>query len=228
MSRLAEIEALLFIAGEEGLSLRQMAEVLDLPATGLTQSLEKLAEKYEQDETSCLSLLQTSNKYRLVTKDRHADLLRRFSRTPINQSMSRALLETLSIVAYKQPITRLEIDEIRGVNSSGALSKLVTFELIEAISHKEVIGRPRLYATTAYFLDFLGINNLEELPEVTELDLEAEESQLFVERSDLPEEVLDDTVDHENASSDSEEEDTGTATTGLEASLTMESIVEQN
>ncbi|MEY8462048.1 SMC-Scp complex subunit ScpB [Streptococcus merionis] len=189
MNRLAEIEALLFIAGEEGLSLRQMAEVLELPPTGLSQSLEKLADKYRDDEFSCLALIQSGNKYRLVTKEIHADLLRRFSRTPINQTMSRALLETLSIVAYKQPITRLEVDEIRGVNSSSALSKLVTFELIEAVGHKEAIGRPRLYATTEYFLDFLGINSLEELPEVTAIDLSQEESQLFVEREDSPEET---------------------------------------
>lgn len=179
MSRLAEIEALLFVAGEEGLSLRQMAEVLELPATGLTQSLEKLIEKYAEDAESSLTVLQSSNRYRLVTKEEHAELLRRYSRTPINQSMSRALLETLSIVAYKQPITRLEVDEIRGVNSSAAMAKLVTFELIEAIGHKEVIGRPRLYATTPGFLDFIGINSLEELPEVTDLDLTQEESQLF-------------------------------------------------
>lgn len=189
MSRLAEIEALLFVAGEEGLSLRQMAEVLDLPPTGLSQSLEKLSQKYDQDSDSALMLLQTSNRYRLVTKESFADLLRRYSRTPINQSMSRALLETLSIIAYKQPITRIEVDDIRGVNSSGALSKLVTYELIEAVGYKEVPGRPRLYATTPYFLDFLGINALEELPEISELDLSQEESQLFIEKEDLGDDV---------------------------------------
>lgn len=189
MSRLAEIEALLFVAGEEGLSLRQMAEILDLPLTGLSQSLEKLSQKYDQDGESSLMLLQTSNRYRLVTKEGFAALLRRYSRTPINQTMSRALLETLSIVAYKQPITRLEVDDIRGVNSSGALSKLLAYELIESVGYKEVAGRPRLYATTPYFLDFLGINALEELPEVSELELSQEESQLFIEREDLGDEA---------------------------------------
>lgn len=184
MSRLAEIEALLFIAGEEGLSLREMAEVLDLPLTGLNQSLEKLAVKYQADEDSSLALLESSNRYRLVTKDTHADLLRKYSRTPINQTMSRALLETLSIVAYKQPITRIEVDEIRGVNSSAALTKLLAFDLLKDVGRKEVIGRPRLYATTDYFLDFIGINHLEELPEISEHDLQQEESQLFIEKTD--------------------------------------------
>lgn len=183
MSRLAEIEALLFVAGEEGLELRQLADLLDLPVTGLNQSLEKLAVKLAADEDSSLTLLESSNRYRLVTKDRHADLLRRYSRTPINQTMSRALLETLSIVAYKQPITRVEVDDIRGVNSSGAMTKLLAFDLIQDVGRKEVIGRPRLYATTENFLDFLGINSLEELPEVTELDLSQEEGQLFTEKT---------------------------------------------
>lgn len=184
MSRLAEIEALLFIAGEEGLTLSQMAELLDLPMTGLVQSLDKLADKYLADTDSSLTLLQSSKRYRLVTKAVHADLLRRYSRTPINQSMSRALLETLSIVAYKQPITRLEVDDIRGVNSSGALTKLLAFNLIEDAGRKEVIGRPRLYRTTDDFLDFIGVNSLEELPEISDLDLSQEEGQLFSDKSD--------------------------------------------
>lgn len=195
MSRLAELEALLFIAGEEGLSLRQMAEILDLPATGVSQSLEKLTDKYLADEASSLALLQSSNKYRLVTKEEHAELLRRYSRTPINQTMSRALLETLSIVAYKQPITRVEVDDIRGVNSSGAMTKLLAFDLIQDVGRKEVLGRPRLYATTDYFLDFLGINSLEELPEISELDLVQEESQLFVEKGSLDDTGLEDAED---------------------------------
>ena len=93
--------------------------------------------------------------------------------------MSRAALETLSIIAYKQPITRIEIDDIRGVNSSGALAKLLAFELIREDGKKEVLGRPNLYVTTDYFLDYMGINHLEELPEVTDTELVTEESQLF-------------------------------------------------
>lgn len=195
MSRLAEIEALLFVAGEEGLSLRQLAELLDLPATGLSQSLEKLADKYAADPDSSLALLQSANQYRLVTKEVFADLLRRYSRTPINQSMSRALLETLSIIAYKQPITRIEVDDIRGVNSSAAVTKLLALGLVTDAGRKDVIGRPRLYVTTDYFLDYLGINQLEDLPQVTDLELRQEESQLFVERGDLPEASLEENDD---------------------------------
>lgn len=182
MSKLAEIEALLFVAGEDGLRVRQIAELLSIPPTGVTQSLEKLAEKYQKDEDSSLALLETSNTYKIVTKQEFAELLREYSKAPINQSLSRAALETLSIIAYKQPITRVEVDEIRGVNSSGAISKLQIFDLIRKNGKKEVLGRPNLYVTTDYFLDYMGINSLEELPIVEETELIAEESQLFTER----------------------------------------------
>lgn len=182
MSKLAEIEALLFVAGEDGLRVRQLADLLSIPPTGVIQSLEKLAEKYRKDEDSSLALLETSNAYKIVTKQDFADLLREYSRAPINQSLSRAALETLSIIAYKQPITRIEVDEIRGVNSSGAISKLQIFDLIRENGKKEVLGRPNLYVTTDYFLDYMGINSLEELPVVEETELIIEERQLFVER----------------------------------------------
>ena len=185
MSKLSEIEELLFVAGEDGLRVKQIAEILSMPLTGVYQSLEKLAAKHEQDSDSSLSLIETSNTFKLVTKQNFAELLKVYSKSPINQSLSRAALETLSIIAYKQPITRVEIDDIRGVNSSGAIAKLQAFELIREDGKKEVIGRPNLYVTTDYFLDYMGINHLEELPVVTDTELVAEESQLFSEVDDL-------------------------------------------
>ena len=172
---IAEIEALLFVAGEDGIRVRQLAEVLSLPPTGIQQSLEK-------DQDSSLALIETGGAYRLVTKPQFAAILKEYSKAPINQSLSRAALETLSIIAYKQPITRIEIDAIRGVNSSGALAKLQAFDLIREDGKKEVLGRPNLYVTTDYFLDYMGINHLEELPVIDELEIQAQESQLFGER----------------------------------------------
>ena len=182
MSKLAEIEALLFVAGEEGITARQIADLLSLPPTGVVQSLEKLAQKYQEDTDTSLCLMETASRYKLVTKADYASVLRDYSRTPMNQSLSRAALETLSIIAYKQPITRIEIDAIRGVNSSGALAKLQAFDLIREDGKKEVLGRPNLYVTTDYFLDYMGINHLEELPVIDELEIQAQESQLFGER----------------------------------------------
>ncbi len=187
MSRLAEIEVLLFVAGEEGLTVRNMAEMLELQPSAVIQQLEKLSQKYQEDSQSGLAVLESSNRYKLVTKKEFADLLRTYAKTPMNQSMSRALLETLSIIAYKQPITRIEVDSIRGVNSSGAISKLQAFDLIRENGKKEVLGRPNLYITTEYFLDYMGINQLEELPDVSALNLVDEETELFLERKEIEE-----------------------------------------
>ena len=175
-SHLARLEALLFVAGEDGLSLRTMAQLLEMPVTGLTQSLEKLQAKYEADEDSALCLLESSNTYKLVTKADFASLLREYSKTPINQSLS------------KQPITRAEVDAIRGVNSSGAITKLQAFDLVREAGKKDAVGRPNLYATTDYFLDYMGINSLDELMAIDQLELEDQETSLFKEE-DLEEHV---------------------------------------
>ena len=172
-SHLARLEALLFVAGEDGLSLRTMAQLLEMPVTGLTQSLEKLQAKYEADEDSALCLLESSNTYKLVTKADFASLLREYSKTPINQSLSRA---------------SLEVDAIRGVNSSGAITKLQAFDLVREAGKKDAVGRPNLYATTDYFLDYMGINSLDELVAIDQLELEDQETSLFKEE-DLEEHV---------------------------------------
>ena len=187
-SHLARLEALLFVAGEDGLSLRTMAQLLEMPVTGLTQSLEKLQAKYEADEDSSLCLLESSNTYKLVTNANFASLLREYSKTPINQSLSRASLEVLSIISYKQPITRAEVDAIRGVNSSGAITKLQAFDLVREAGKKDAVGRPNLYATTDYFLDYMGINSLDELVAIDQIELEDQETSLFKEE-DLEEHV---------------------------------------
>ncbi|EMC49661.1 segregation and condensation protein B [Streptococcus mutans SA38] len=196
MTPLSKIEALLFVAGEDGLSLRQLATLLDIPVTALLQQLEKMAQKYERDDNSALSLLESSKTYKLVTKKDYADLLRQYSKTPINQSLSRASLEVLSIIAYKQPITRIEVDNIRGVNSSSAISKLQAFDLIQEAGKKEVLGRPNLYVTSDYFLDYMGINRLEELPDASSIELKDEEFTLFDNKEN--EEQISENVKEEN------------------------------
>ena len=189
MTPLSKIEALLFVAGEDGLGLRQLAALLDMPAPALIQQLEKLDQKYEADQDSALYLMESSKTYKLVTKKDYAELLRQYSKTPINQSLSRASLEVLSIIAYKQPITRIEVDDIRGVNSSGAISKLQAFDLIRENGKKEVLGRPNLYVTTDYFLDYMGINSLEELPDASGIELKDEEFTLFDNKEKTAEEI---------------------------------------
>ena len=199
-SHLARLEALLFVAGEDGLNVRTMAQLLEMPVTGLSQSLEKLQAKYEADADSSLCLIESANTYKLVTKTDFADLLRDYSKTPINQSLSRASLEVLSIIAYKQPITRIEVDDIRGVNSSGAISKLQAFDLVREAGKKEAVGRPNLYATTDYFLDYMGINSLDELVAIDQLDLEEQETTLFREEAVQAPDQLTDSLELDNVS----------------------------
>lgn len=179
MNYLAQIEALLFVVGEEGLSLRQLSSMLDITPTALQQQLEQLTEKYLADETTSLCLIETANHYKLVTKENFIDLLREFAKAPVNQTLSRASLEVLSIVAYKQPITRIEIDDIRGVQSQAAIRKLTLLGLIVQNGKKDVIGHPSLYVTTDYFLDFMGINDLSDLVDISSIDVTAEETALF-------------------------------------------------
>lgn len=179
MNDLAQLEALLFVAGEEGLSLRCLAGMLQLTPSQLKELLQTLAQKYESDDTTALCLIETAGRYKMATKEIFSDLLREFAKAPVNQSLSRASLEVLSIIAYKQPITRIEIDDIRGVNSSSAVSKLLSLGLIQEAGKKEVIGRPNLYATTDYFLDFMGINDLTELVDASHIELVDEEVSLF-------------------------------------------------
>ena len=172
MSKLAEIEALLFVAGEDGLKVHQLAEILSLPPTGVIQSLEKLAEQYEANPDSSLTLLETSKTYKLVTKPEFAEILRAYSRAPINQSLSRAALETLSIIAYKQPVTRLEIERVRGVSCDHAINKLEEYDLITELWRLDAPGRPLLFGTTEQFLRCFGVKSLEELPELNPVQVE--------------------------------------------------------
>ncbi|MDR0297339.1 MAG: SMC-Scp complex subunit ScpB [Streptococcaceae bacterium] len=176
MTPRAKIEALLFVAGEEGVTLSDLSLLSELTLTACQQQLEALRTDYAKNKLSALTIIQTADKYRLTTKEELAPVLQSYAKTAVNQSLSKSAVEVLSIVAYKQPITRLEIDTLRGVNSSSILSNLRLHGLIESKGQLEAPGRPTLYGTTEFFLDFLGINRLDELPptiSIDETDVEA-------------------------------------------------------
>ncbi|WP_270316518.1 SMC-Scp complex subunit ScpB [Lactococcus petauri] len=185
MNKTATLELLLFVTGEEGLELNQLSELSGMSKFACEQQIERLIEKYQADEESALTIIETAGKYKLATKDSFADILKNYANTPLNQSLSRSALEVLSIIAYKQPITRLEIDQLRGVNSSGALSTLRAYDLVEKTGTLEVVGRPGLYGTTEFFLDYIGINDLSELPEIDESQFIGEKQVLFNENEEL-------------------------------------------
>ena len=169
----SKIEALLFIAGTKGLNLGELSALLGLATSACSQQVEQLATSYEKDSVRAFTLLESGGRFKLATKPAFKPLIESYAKSPTAPRLSQAALETLAIIAYRQPLTRMEIDEVRGVQSSGALQTLMLRQLIEEKGRSESPGRAFLYGTSAYFLDYFGINSLEELPDVEGFEEEA-------------------------------------------------------
>ena len=176
------IEGLLFAAGDEGLDVREMAEVLELDWRVVEELVEEMRNTYAEQNRG-LRIVKIAGAYQLTTNPEHAEYFARLAQAPTRGSLSQAALETLAIIAYRQPITRIEIDEIRGVKSDRALQTLMAKELIQEAGRADAVGRPILYETSKQFLHYFGLSALSELPEADqwagEIDLEAETRNLF-------------------------------------------------
>ncbi len=178
-------ESLLFAAGDEGLSLKQIAEVLEMDESQAETILQELIQSCEDDCTRGITVAQFAGTYQLVTKKENSDYLKKLVETPGTGSLSQAALETLAIIAYKQPITRVEIEEIRGVKTERPLHTLAAKALIKEAGRAEGAGRAYLYATTKEFLDYFGLKSIDELPPLTENDEDeyaGDEADLFFEK----------------------------------------------
>ena len=181
MDRLsATLESFLFVAGEEGLSLKQLAALSVCTEGEVTDALAKLLEGYEERGNSGITLRQYSGDYQLVTKAEYAEDVKRLFENPPAKMMTQAALEVLAIIAYKQPVTRVEVDDIRGVKSERAIQTLLSKGFILEKGRLEASGRPILYATTNFFLDRFGLNSLEDLPPISQEDDEDEDTDLFL------------------------------------------------
>lgn len=176
------IEGLLFAAGDEGLDVREIADVLELDWRVAEELIEEMRESYVREGRG-LRIAKVAGSYQLTTNSDHAPYFAKLAQAPTRGSLSQAALETLAIVAYRQPITRIDIDEIRGVKSDRALHTLMAKELIQEAGRAEAVGRPILYETTKQFLQYFGLSGLTELPDAEkvagEIDLEAETRMLF-------------------------------------------------
>ncbi|WP_219836487.1 SMC-Scp complex subunit ScpB [Paenibacillus sp. R14(2021)] len=175
------IEGLLFMAGDEGLTAKQLSDILQLDAA-VAADLAKDLMKDLKSKKRGIQMSLVAGAYRLTTNPAHAEYFERMAYSPTRASLSQAALETLSIVAYRQPITRVEIEEIRGVKCDRALQSLVSKDLIEEVGRAEQIGRPILYGTTKSFLDYFGLSGLDALPEpsaFTADDLDDQTQLLF-------------------------------------------------
>lgn len=184
------LEGLLFVAGDDGITLEEASYILELERSAVRQLLDELKKRLE-DENSGLELLLTASHYKLVTKASLKSYIEKYAVSPYSSQLSQASLETLAIIAYKQPVTRVDIESIRGVQSSGSIQKLLLRNLIEEAGRLETPGRPKLYKTTAYFMDYFGLESLDALPDASDLfDLDSEEAnQLFRDNHDLFEEL---------------------------------------
>lgn len=157
----AAVECLLFVA-DEPLSLHRLAEILEVPESQVKKALAAL-ENASQERG--IRLARVARGYQLLTRPEFSDFIHKL-RQPKPDRLGRGSLETLTIVAYKQPVTRPEIEQIRGVDSSYAVDVLLSRRLIREVGRKNAPGRPFLYATTDHFLRVFGLADLSELPPV--------------------------------------------------------------
>lgn len=157
----ATVEAILFAAGEP-LTSKKLQTLMEIPEADIYAVLEELKEDMLKEDRG-VELLQVASGYQIFTKKEFGSFIERLIR-PKRQKLSAAAMEVLAIVAYRQPRTKAEIDDVRGVNSEGALSTLVEKGLVEEVGRKEGPGRPILYGTTQEFLRYFGLTDLIDLP----------------------------------------------------------------
>ncbi len=158
------LECLLFVA-EGPVSLSKLASVLEADESAVEEALQELADEYR---SRGIRIQRQGKRYQMTTAPEFAPVVERFLRVEPARRLSRAALETLAIVAYRQPVTRAQIEAIRGVNSDGVIRTLLSRGLIEEVGHLEQPGRPVLYGTTFEFLRYFGLSSLEELPPLEE------------------------------------------------------------
>ena len=161
----AIIEGLLFISGDEGLTLEQLKDILEIDINELKNLIKELYKDY-QNENRGIKLELLGNHFKLTTKQEHKEYYKKLIKDEENNKLSQAALETLSIIAYNEPISRIDIDEIRGISSAYVIRKLVLKGLIEEKGKSDAPGRPLLYGVTSNFLDYFGLGSTKELPEI--------------------------------------------------------------
>ena len=173
------IDGLLYVQGDLGLTIDQVSDILEITNEESKQLILSLKQDYiEQDRGLRINYL--GNSFKLTTKEEHKEYFRKLLENPKNNTLSNAALETLAIIAYNEPLTRGEVDEIRGVDSVYVLRRLLAKGLIKECGKSEKPGHPILYKTTDEFLDYFGLSSIEELPKIEILtEEEIKEKDLF-------------------------------------------------
>ena len=164
------IEAILFTMGDS-VELEKLASAIGHDEETTRKLIHNMMDKYEAADRG-IRIIELDNAYQLCTKKEMYEYLIRIARTPRKYSLSDTLLETLSIIAYKQPVTKLEIEKIRGVKSDHAVNKLVEYGLVEETGRLDAPGRPLLFGTTEEFLRRFSVHSLDELPVLDQEQIE--------------------------------------------------------
>ena len=163
------IEAVIFAANEL-VSVEQLARLLeDTDPETIAQLIYELQKEYDETGRS-FQILGIANGFQICTRDQYAEWIRKFYTTELSSRLTVSALEALAIIAYKQPVTRAEVEEIRGVNSDGVLRTLLERNLIKVTGRRQAPGRPMIYGTTTDFLMHFGLRDLSELPSVDEIE----------------------------------------------------------
>ena len=170
------IEALLFAIGDEGLSISELANVLEEDEEKVKEELLALEKSYSNRG---IELKLLGNKYKLITKKEYSDYIKKLTEE-VGNNLSSSALVTLAIIAYNEPITRPQIDEIRGVNSSQMLRNLINKGFICDAGKSDLPGKPTLYKTTDHFLDYFNLSSINDLPKIEDIEqIEVLDEDLF-------------------------------------------------
>ncbi len=166
----AVIEAVLFTMGES-VEISKLADIIEEDVKTTKEILREMTERYEKDDRGIV-LTQLDNAVQLCTKADMYEYLIKIAKTPRKMVLTDTVIETLSIIAYKQPVTRIEIERVRGVSCDHAINKLLEYDLITELGRLDAPGRPLLFGTTEQFLRSFGVKSLEDLPELNPVQLE--------------------------------------------------------
>ena len=169
---------ILFVVGDEGVNLKQICDILKVDENEAKRLLLELKQQYESDNHG-IRISYLGDAFKLTTKKEHKEYYQKLIENPDSNTLSGPALEILAIVAYNQPITRVEIDEMRGTQSSHMIRKLVAKGLLKTCGKSTMPGRPNLYATTSEFLDYFGLSTIDDLPKIDIKKEEEQEKELF-------------------------------------------------
>ena len=179
MNLLGVLEGILFVVGDEGITLKALSEILEKDMEETKALLLELKRVYESDERG-IRISYLGDAFKLTTKKEHKDYYQKLILNPESNTLSQAALETLAIIAYNQPLTRAEVDEIRGISSAHIIRKLVAKNLLKEAGKSNLPGRPNLYQTTSDFLDYFGLSTIKDLPALpSKEEIKVEEKDLF-------------------------------------------------